>query len=449
MNIVYMHTHDTGRYIQPYGHAVPTPNLMELAREGTLFRKAFCVAPTCTPSRSGLLTGMMPHSNGLWGLTHRGFSLRDPGRHLAHFLAGNGYETALCGIQHEALDPGTLGYQRILGSQDYAMNDFKRDWIQFDTGNAGHVADFLHERHEKPFFLAFGMFNTHRDYPVLPEAPSDGYVMPPAPLTDNAGNRHDWAEFINSAKIADDCVGTVMKALRDSGLDKNTLVLFTTDHGPALPEMKQTLYDFGIGVSFILKYPGNPMAGAVSDALVSHLDFFPTVCDMLGLAAPGDLDGVSLLPLLQGDIPEVRDAVFAENSFHVTYDPTRCVRTERFKYIRRYTRYPYGMPSNTDGSPDKQMRLENGFYDRVQDKEKLYDLYFDPCERVNLADAPELAETKRELADRLDAWMQRTGDPLLEGTMIPPTGAKVQYPDSRSNFDREYVVDWEKMETGR
>ena len=108
-NIVYLHTHDTGRGIQPYDPGIKTPNLMRLAQEGVLFRNAYCVGPTCSPSRSGLLTGQYPHQNGMFGLAHRGFSLNDYGKHLANFLKGYGYETALFGMQHEAADANTIG----------------------------------------------------------------------------------------------------------------------------------------------------------------------------------------------------------------------------------------------------------------------------------------------------------------------------------------------------
>src|SRR5215471_4995915 len=83
-NILYIHSHDSGRYLQPYGHNVPTPNLARLAKEGILFRQAFDAAPTCSPSRAALLTGQCPHRNGMLGLAHRGFSLTDYKRHIAH-----------------------------------------------------------------------------------------------------------------------------------------------------------------------------------------------------------------------------------------------------------------------------------------------------------------------------------------------------------------------------
>ena len=115
-NILYLHSHDTGRYVQPYGHAVPTPHLQRLAEEGCLFRQAFCAAPTCSPSRAALLTGQCAHSSGMLGLAHRGFALRDGGQHLAQVLRAAGYHTALAGVQHESArsEVRRLGYGHIL-----------------------------------------------------------------------------------------------------------------------------------------------------------------------------------------------------------------------------------------------------------------------------------------------------------------------------------------------
>src|SRR5665647_1522105 len=112
-NIVYMHTHDSGRYWSPYGYALPTPNLMDFARESTLFRHCYCAGPTCSPSRAALLTGRSPHACGMMGLAHRGWQLHDYSQHLAAFLNRQGYHTALCGIQHEAPDAGMIGYGEI------------------------------------------------------------------------------------------------------------------------------------------------------------------------------------------------------------------------------------------------------------------------------------------------------------------------------------------------
>src|SRR4051812_5300920 len=119
-NIIYLHSHDTGRYIQPYGHAVPTPNLAKLAGTGVLFRNAFDAAPTCSPARASLLTGHCPHSNGMLGLAHRGFVLNDYKQHLAHTLRPRGYQSTLIGIQHIAMDPATIGYDQVLESAPFS-----------------------------------------------------------------------------------------------------------------------------------------------------------------------------------------------------------------------------------------------------------------------------------------------------------------------------------------
>ena len=113
-NIIYIHSHDSGRYLQPYGYAVPTPNLQRLATEGVLFRRAFSAAPTCSPSRAALLTGQCPHSNGMLGLAHRGFSLNDYKKHIVHTLRTKGYRSVLAGLQHVAAQPETIGYDEII-----------------------------------------------------------------------------------------------------------------------------------------------------------------------------------------------------------------------------------------------------------------------------------------------------------------------------------------------
>src|ERR671936_1823714 len=96
-NILYLHSHDTGRYVEPYGHAIPTPAVMRLAHEGVLFRQAFCAPSTCSASRACLLTGQYAHSNGMLGLAHRGFPLKDYRHHIVHTLRKIGYWSGLVG----------------------------------------------------------------------------------------------------------------------------------------------------------------------------------------------------------------------------------------------------------------------------------------------------------------------------------------------------------------
>ena len=147
-NILYLHTHDAGRYIEPYGYAVPTPNLMRLARESVLFRNMHCAAPTCTPSRVALLTGMSPHSSNVLGLAHRGWPLQDATPHLANLLRQEGYQTALSGTQHEHTDPHALGYERVL------REDWSGSGEAMELSNENAAAQFIHEQHDRPFFLS-------------------------------------------------------------------------------------------------------------------------------------------------------------------------------------------------------------------------------------------------------------------------------------------------------
>lgn len=445
MNVLYIHTHDTGRYIQPYGYPVQTPNLMELAKESTLFRNAYCAGPTCSPSRAALLTGMAPHSNGMFGLAHRGFSLHDYKQHLAHILSDNGYETALCGIQHETEDVSLLGYRRILGNQEYSMGKCDEDWHAFDVNNAKVTAEYITETHDKPFFLSFGMFSTHRKFPNPDGSVNPDYILPPSTVFDNPENRRDMAGFLTMAKTADECVRIVMDALRKSGEEDNTVVIFTTDHGIAFPQNKCNLYDTGIGVSLMIKYPGNRLSGKATDALVSQVDIIPTLCELCGIKPMDYLQGASLVPLLEGKADNVRNEVFSEVTYHVAYEPMRCIRTGRYKLIRYFGGYDFAMPSNTDDSPSKAMLMQNGFFERPREKTMLFDLYMDPLERVNVAQEPGYAAILRELSDKLTDWMEQTDDPLLSGKVIPPAGALVNYPQSASPAEKIFIKNWEDL----
>ncbi|HUX21877.1 MAG TPA: sulfatase, partial [Spirochaetia bacterium] len=331
LNVIYIHSHDTGRVISPYGFPVDTPNLMKIAHEGVLFRQAFCAGPTCSPSRAALLTGQMPHTAGMLGLAHRGFSLNDYSRHLVHTFRANGYETALAGVQHVAaeVDPSgrpaweTIGYDRYLGEPSDAHR-LASSYIRSKKNT------------KRPFFLSVGFAETHREFPEL-ESPSESqYVLAPAPLPDLPQVRADFARYRRSVAALDEKIGVVLKAIDEAGIAGRTLLIATTDHGIAFPRMKCSLTDAGIGVYLILRGPGELAGGRVVDSLVSHIDLFPTLCDYLGIAAPAWLQGRSLMPILRDEADEVNEQIYAQVNFHAAYEPARCVRTNRFKYIARY-----------------------------------------------------------------------------------------------------------------
>lgn len=427
MNIIYIHTHDLGIYNQAYGYNVPTPNIYDFAKEGTLFRRNYCVNPTCSASRAAMLTGETPHQCGMTGLAHRGFSLNNPKKHLANFLKEHGYETVLCGVQHEIAQKGryweTLGYEHFLQGKEEAkpFNGF----VNQDMKNAEAVVEYIENRKkDKPLFLSFGMAGTHRKYIEADMGIDPNYISVPYPLYDMEDTRKDFAQFMASAKVMDYCAGLVFDALKRNGYQEDSFIFFTTDHGIAFPRMKCNLYDSGIHVSLIIQCPDNRLKGKAVDSLTSHLDIFPTVCDYAGLEKPDRLVGKSLMPLLQNQRDKVREEIFAEINYHAAYEPVRCIRTERFKYIKYYGTYEKIVAPNCDNGLTKRFMVNNGWLKEDHLREGLFDLYLDPGERVNLIDRPEYAEILQDLKNRLNEYMISTEDPLLKGDIPFPEGGK-------------------------
>ncbi len=155
---------------------------------------------------------------------------------------------------------------------------------------------------------------------------------------------------------------------------------------------------------------------------------------------PEYLQGRSLLPLVTGQAEEIQDAIFAEKTYHVAYEPERCVRTHRWKYIRRFGDRRTPVLPNTDDGPSKDLLLANGWTEYPVAHEQLYDLVFDPNEGYNLADDPTLSGVLDEMRGRLDAWMRETEDPLLDGPVPAPPGAELNDPDQLSPNEPTTVV---------
>jgi arylsulfatase A-like enzyme len=496
---LYLHSHDAGRYIEPYGHALPTPHLQRLAEEGILFRIAFSAAPTCSPSRAALLTGQSPHNAGMLGLAHRGWTMHDYRQHLVHSLNDAGYTTVLCGVQHvihyqtprahrrigydRALQPTnrqrhwgarrrrtlwSRGVRRlrrlarlrrmmrprapgmggirirdlarslrsepgaglIMRARRFGSQTIARVAARHDRRMAYAAARWLRSdaAREVPFFLNVGFLMPHRPFtppqPDLHPAERTDYLRPPVPLPDVPVVRRDLAGYTAALRTMDTSCGIVLDALAASGLDEDTLVIATTDHGIAFPGMKCTLSDHGLGVYLILRGPGGFGGGRVIDSMVSHLDLYPTLCELLGLAPPPWLQGSSLMTLLEEEGTEIRDALFGEVTYHATYEPMRSIRTERWKYIRRFdnNKHDHTRPviANIDDGGSKRYWLEHGLAGHEIASEYLFDLKLDPTEGRNLASDPAYEEVKQTLASRLRRWMQETHDPLLNGTVPPP-----------------------------
>ena len=396
-NVVYLHSHDTGRYVQPYGYPVPTPNIQHLADQGVLFRQAFCAAPVCSGSRAALLTGQCTHATGMLGLAHRGYRLRHPERHMVNVLRDAGYWSGLIGEQHVSADPHELGYDQVVDLDTTRVSDVAPAATKLIAERASEPA---------PFFLSVGFFETHREF-FEPSSIRDVlYSRPPENVPDNPQTRRDMASFRASARSLDQGVGTVLNALEENGLADNTLVFMTTDHGLAFPDAKCTMYDRGIGVILIMRGPGGFERGRVSDSLVCQLDLYPTICDVVGLEYPLWLEGKSLLPLVRGDVTEIHDEIFAEVTYHAAYEPQRAVRTSRYKYMRRYDDHHRGrVLANLDDSLTKDVLLQAGWGDVDPPREALFDLWLDPSEGENRIDDPALTQLAEDLRRRLhDGW---------------------------------------------
>jgi len=421
-NILYLHSHDTGRYVEPYGYDVPTPNLRKFAEEAVLFRQCFDGGPTCSPSRAALLTGQAAHSSGMLGLAHRGFSLNDYKQHMLHTLRDSaGYRSTLIGVQHVAKVPETIGYDQVLktpGNRVQVVAPAAVNWFK----NAP----------KEPFFLDVGFFETHRVFPTPGPQDDERFCVPPAPIPDTQKTRQDIAAFHASVRTLDTGMGDVLRALESAGLADNTLVICTTDHGIAFPEMKCDLSHHGTGVMLMMRGPSGFSSGKVSDALVSQIDIFPTLCDLLGIAPPSWIQGRSIMPLIREARAEINDHVFTEVNYHAAYEPKRSVRTKRWSYMRNYDERRRPVLPNCDDSPSKDVWLEFGWKNRPVPPEQLYDLIFDPDERRNLALDPGLASVIKDMRGRLDTWMRHTDDPLLNGPVKAPVGAVINDPNGVS-----------------
>src|SRR6202790_1356023 len=420
-NILYIHSHDTGRYIQPYGFDVPTPNLQKLAGEGISFRHAFSAAPTCSPSRASLLTGHCPHNNGMLGLAHRGFSLNDYKQHMLHTLRPHGYRSTLIGVQHIAMNPAVIGYDEIIETAGVHVAQV-----------APAAARFLKQSPKQPFFLDIGFFETHREFHKSGPQEDERFCKPPVPIPDAPATRRDMAAFKASARVLDQGIGDILNTLESSVLADNTLVVAANDHGVPFPAMKCNLTVHGTGVALIMRGPGEFRGGKVSNAMVSHLDLYPTVCALLNIESPAWLQGKSLLPLIRGEVQDLHDELFAEVNYHAAYEPKRAVRTRQWNYIRRFGDREHPVLPNCDDSPSKDLWLKSGWKNQFVPREQLFDVIFDPNETRNLAADPTYAQALTQMRGRLEAWMKRTDDPLLRGPIKAPEGAVLNDPDGTS-----------------
>lgn len=412
-NIVFITCHDLGRHLGCYGrHGIKSPALDKLARGGVVFRNAFCTSSLCSPSRAALHTGRYPHVTGVNGLTHPPFSWRFGAEewHLARWLRAQGYqETVLLGFQHLSMQPASLGYTRC----EFRIESARR------LGTA--AADYLYSKPAGPFYLEVGFFEAHRPFDWGGAVPdhSEGLTVLDG-WEDTAEVRADFAALRGAVAALDHGVGQIMTALRATGMEENTLVVFTTDHGLPLVRAKSTLYDAGLETALIMRWPAAGLQGGdCYDGLFSNVDIVPTILEGMGLPQPTGVQGASHWPCLRGGGPMVRQHIFAEKTYHTGYEPMRAVRDERHKLIVNFEIGPaVDVPSDIIET-DAFCSLRSEMIPSRKPVE-LYDLLHDPLERENLAENPALQGVRDNLGSILRNWMRETDDPLLHGPIASP-----------------------------
>ena len=357
---------------------------------------------------------MYPQATGVLGLAHPPFGWRLDPRvpHTAQLLAAAGYSTTLVGMQHliERGSAQELGYTRVLPVAP-----------AYDEAEA--AAGLLRElvSQDLPFYLEVGFEEPHRPYDFGGAQPDvTRGVAVPGYLPDAPESRQDMAAFQGAIRQMDAGVGRILSALDELGVADTTCVIFATDHGAAMPRAKCTLYDPGIEVALLWRWPSAGLGGGrVVSEMVSNVDVTPSLLEGLGLPLPPAMQGRSIWPLLTGRAYAPRSEIFAEKTFHTYYEPMRAVRTARHKLIVNFevsTRVD--VPSDIRESPIYPLMLAD--FDGVRPPVELYDLEEDPWEQRNLSGTTEVADVEADLRHRLLAWMESTNDPLLRGPVPSP-----------------------------
>jgi N-sulfoglucosamine sulfohydrolase len=414
LNFVFLISDDhTAADLGAYGNtAVTSPHLDRLAREGMRFEKCFVTSPQCSPNRSSIFTGCTPHTTSTSRL-HTPLPDWEPT--IIDSLKAKGYHTGLFRKHHQGDN-----FQRRLNFYGGAKTPFR---------------DFFQSRpKDKPFWLQVGFTDPHRPYkPGAFQPPHDpAKVNVPKWLPDWPEVRQDLAHYYDFIARMDSEVGQIMDLLQSQGLAQNTMVVMTGDNGMPFPRAKGTLYEAGINVPLIAWMPGKIQAGTVKSEMIGHVDLPSTWLEAAGIPQTPKMQGKSFLPLLLGQTYKPRTEIFSERNWHDTFDPMRCIRTNKHKLIfNAAPDFPYRPPSDLEDSPTWKIMLERRrrdtpihlrhLFNPTRPVMQLFDLEADPLELNNLVDSAPHAEVRADLEKRLSEWMNATYDFLPPGLSAPGT----------------------------
>jgi hypothetical protein len=342
--------------------------------------------------------------------------------HLQARFEQAGYHTALLGVCHEVREPQKLGFSEYLRPTREHPEQARAMTL------AASAEQFLAGRRDgaEPFYLQLGFFEPHREpghpthWPAT-HRPARRQVTVPPYLVDDAGAREELAYFEASVRTVDDAMGRILAALDENGLADDTLVIFTADHGIPFPRAKCSLYDPGLEVTHLMRWPlGGIAGGKVFDPMISNVDYLPTLCDVIGIDTPANVQGRSFAALLRGQPYKEHDAVFAELTYHQYCDPCRCIRTRTHKLIVHLSMSLSIMDPSQAWQRKTTTRVPEDPACAFHRPVELYDLAADPFEQHDLAYDPARDAVRRDLLGRLHRWMIETADPLLTEIPLPP-----------------------------
>lgn len=435
-NIVLMVVEDLSPRIGAFGDAVArTPNIDRLAREGVRYTQVFTTAGVCAPSRAALITGMHQSSITAQHMRSTAYQWEDGSGRAGYLATPPAHVKAFPELMRAA------GYYTINNSKtDYQFGSPFTIWDE-----NGPEASWKNRADGQPFFAMYSYIPTHESGLFTPESVAVGLpsaapaaialeerrakltqrtrpedVVVPLYYPDTPAVRADIARHYDNIQLMDAWVGERMEELRRAGVLDNTVVIWTTDHGDGFPRAKRSLYDSGLHVPAIIRFPDGRGAGSVDMRMISFVDLAPTLLAMTGVSAPAHMQGVNVL----GPEGAEQAQIFAaRDRLDEWPDLSRAVRTQDFKYIRNeypdaplYLKLAYR--ENVPMMAEMRRLFEAGqlsplqasYFQTPRPPEELYDLRADPLEINNLAGDPRHAAVKADLARALSDWRERIGD---------------------------------------
>lgn len=426
--------HDSGAYGSKDAR---TPNIDALAKESMKFELAFAASPTCTPSRSALLTGDYPVRNG----AHANHSTVNDGlKTLPAYLRERGYRVVIAGKTHFG-PRSAFAFEYLDNSNVMPAGKNHILWTDLNTS----AVEKLLAEHDKatPLCLIVASHSPHVFW-----LPNDGFepanISLPPYLVDTKETRRAMCKYLTDVAHMDAQLGDVRRSLAKHGYTENTVFGFTSDQGAQFPFAKWNVYDAGIRVPLIVHWPGVTQAGTTTRAMVSLIDLLPTFVEIAGGEAPKEIDGRSFIGVLRGESDVARQAVFAAHTgdAQMNRSPQRCIRTAKYKLIVNLKpddlyKTHISAAAGADGKDywDSWVALSGTdphakeMVDRYQHRppEELYDVEADPYELKNLIDDPVYAQVAGELRGKLNAWRIQQGEDLSK-VLMPEDGRKGDVP---------------------